>query len=141
VLARLAERWEPSVSWARWGTDRETAARLLARVQVLPYWHDPPGPVDLVCKTARCVLEQGGDCEDRSTLLAALYAEAGLSARLAWLTQPGAMEDHVSTQVRVDGVWLWADSTVEGAELGEHPRDAYRRLGRVRRDPVRRVVA
>lgn len=104
------------------------AAHWLARVQALPYVSDPVGPVDVVETDVRRVLERGADCEERAALVAALVAADGIAARVVWLVQDGAPLDHVSALVDLGG-WRWADATIPGARVGEHPRDAARRLG------------
>jgi hypothetical protein len=49
---------------------------------------------------------------------------AGLRAGLATLGKPPT---HVAVAVELGGKWLWAEPTVRGAQLGEHPRAAIRR--------------
>ena len=99
----------------------------LAEVQRLPFVADPPGDDDYyaVGETWR----RGGDCEDLSAALVALYRALGLRARLAWMElDPGAAQTHVTVQVSPDPVsvpsdrasWWYAEPSVR-AELGEEP--------------------
>lgn len=74
-----------------------------------------------------------GDCEDLAILLAAILAELRVPWRIDWLEQPGSAENHVSVEVRTADGWQWADPSVEGAEIGEHPYAAARRMGMVHR--------
>lgn len=105
---------------------RERAARLLARVQRLPFRYDPAGEW---VQTAGETLATGGDCEDLSALFAWLAKRAGLTTQIVWISQPSALRDHVCAAVLLDGVWWWAEPTIPGARLGESPYDAARRLG------------
>lgn len=99
-------------------------------MQALPYVSDAVGPADVVETDLRRVLAEGADCEERAALLAALCSADGIGALLAWLLQNGAPLDHVTVLVWVGGdVAVWADPTIPGALVGEHPRDAARRLG------------
>lgn len=99
-------------------------------MQALPYAPDPPGSVDVVETDVGVVLRGGGDCEERAMLLVALCSADGIGGELAWLTQEGAPLDHVSALVWLGGdAAVWADATVPGARLGEHPRAAARRTG------------
>ena len=96
-------------------------------VQGLPYRSDPVGTDDWVSPVAE-TLRCGGDCEDLSAALACLFVAQGYATELVWLTQRGDL-DHVTVRVEVQGAWLWAESTVQGARLGEYPYDAARRVG------------
>lgn len=106
-------------------SSRARVVYLLARVQALPYRQDPGGEwINTSAETATV----GGDCEDKAALLAVLCVCAGVPARLLWAYQRRRVQDHVSCQVELDGVWLWAEPTLEGAELGESPWVAVERL-------------
>lgn len=107
----------------------------LELVQRVGYRPDPPG-VDTY-QGVGWTLARGGDCEDLSALfvglarLAAFLSSgiARLEARLHWLARPGADQDHVTAQVRVDGgAWEWAECSVAGAHRGEWPPAAAARL-------------
>lgn len=134
-MALIARRWAdelaaagaPAVRAAL--SARERAAGALRDVQALRYVSDPAGPVDEVETDVRRVLEQGADCEERAMLLAALCAAAGVPAEVVWIVQRGAPLDHVTARVDVGAGWEWADPTIPGARVGEHPRDAARRVG------------
>jgi len=139
-LAQIARRWadelaaDPAAADERAAlagrVEAERVRYWLSRVQALPYVADPPGPVDLVETDWRRVLVDGGDCEERAMMLVAYCAADGIGGKLAWLTQEGAPLDHVSALVWLGGdVLAWADATVTGARLGEHPVAAARRTG------------
>lgn len=100
---------------------------LLSTVQLLPYVPDPAG-ADVVCPPEQ-VMAEGGDCEDRARLFAALALAKGERPQIVWVEQPGAPQDHVSVQLLRNGVWTWADPTVVGARIGEAPADAAARTG------------
>ncbi len=70
----------------------------------------------------------GGDCEDLSALLMAVLYLLGFESRIVWIDQPGQAYNHVSLQVRLSDQWVWAEPSLEGAYLGEHPYAAMRRL-------------
>ena len=88
-----------------------------------------------------------GDCDDTAPLLAALFQAAGLRARLVGMSSPAYrwQPRHVTVQVwlpccddcpRKRWAWTWAEPTLRGAELGEPPMDAAKRL-RSRRSDLR----
>lgn len=74
-----------------------------------------------------------GDCEDLAAAFVALCMVVGIPSRVVWLEQPGAPLNHVSAQVRTDPArpeeWLWMETTIPGARLGENPYGALQRLG------------
>lgn len=121
-------------------------------VQSLPTIPDAPGVDGL--REPEETIRDGGDCEDKSALLAALVLcgrellARAVAVGLVWVLQPGWPDDHFSawvssgddapsrvTRVRVidqtteppRGVW-WAETTVRAAR-GESPRAAVRRIG------------
>lgn len=106
------------------GRDGELAAAL-AHVQSFPTRPDPPGGGNTVCD-ARSTELLGGRCVVRSIYLAGLYGVWGYPVELVWLPQPRWPLDHVTVRVLCQGAWWWADPTIPGARLGEHPWDAAR---------------
>lgn len=76
-----------------------------------------------------------GDCEDMSTLTVSLLRANGVRARPIWINQPGAFQNHValeiflSTAAHPSGSPVWAESTIEGARVGEYPLAVVERLG------------
>lgn len=88
-----------------------------------------------------------GDCEDSSVLYAAFVWAAGAllgrpyRGRVEWLSQPGKPQNHVPAMacptqrvgVTIEGDLaagcLWAETTLPGARIGEHPYEALARLG------------
>jgi transglutaminase-like putative cysteine protease len=104
---------------------RAIHAWLLANVRFFPE------PRELFRSTERTIEDGIGDCDDASRALLALYRAAGLRAGLATL---GAPPTHVAVAVQLGRRWLWAEPTVPGAQLGEHPRAAVRRTLQSRPD-------
>lgn len=101
---------------------------VLRLVQGLPFVPDPVGEADLArapCET----LDRGGDCDCLSVLACSLCEACGWKWRILWLPFPDAPQDHVVAQVHWQGRWRWLEVSVPGAELGEHPVEAVRRLG------------
>jgi hypothetical protein len=85
-----------------------------------------PEPVELF-RPASTTIELGaGDCDCSARALLALYRAAGLQAGLATLGKPPT---HVAPVVKLAGAWTWAETSLRGAMLGEHPIAAARRLG------------
>jgi transglutaminase-like putative cysteine protease len=76
-----------------------------------------------------------GDCEDLSILYVALARAAGFRAMPVWVQQDGAFQNHVAavvylpTVVAPSGEPRWAETTIEGAQIGEHPWVVVERLG------------
>lgn len=80
-----------------------------------------------------------GDCDDSAPLVASLGLAAGLPVELVAMAPDGG-PDPTHVAARIGG--LWAETTIRGAELGEHPYAAAERLGVVdtRRDLDARVL-
>jgi transglutaminase-like putative cysteine protease len=99
-----------------------------------------------------------GDCEDMSMAFASMARAMGYTARAVWLPQPGA-NNHVPAQIcgtpphaithtaqvippengpscESPNGWVWVETTLPGARVGEHPYEAAERLGVIRRDLV-----
>lgn len=142
MLAELAKRWRDELAARGLPAPRgasvvELVGLDLLAAQALPYRHDPPGVADVVSLSLACVERDGGDCEERSVYLVArvtaraALTRAGVRAELGWIPQEWAPLDHVTARVYIPGrAWLWADATVPGAAVGEHPWTAARRLRR-----------
>ncbi len=107
-----------------------------------------------------------GDCEDMSIAYASLARSLGYGARAVWLSQNGP-NNHVPAQYcgpqqirhgdntaaavtsaavtppangldcAAPNEWVWVETTLPGALVGEHPYAAVRRLGVGRHDIVR----
>ena len=116
-------------------TEPEMAATALRLVQThVRYVSDPVSAAGEPTEQFQSVsetLDDGGDCEDLSALLCALFTLIGLRARLVWIDYEhlGAEQNHVSVKVQVNGTWMWAEPSVAGAVLGEEPRHAAIRTG------------
>lgn len=115
-LVRLCEPFADATARAR--------AAMLA-VQALPYVHDPPG--EWLARGAYTAA-WGGDCLRLAPLVVAVAECAGVPGEVLWLTQPSAMQDHVTARLCPAGVWRWAETTIRGAHLGESPYAAADRL-------------
>lgn len=116
---------------------RARVALALALVQSLP-WFDDAGTAE-VYQRARTTLARGGTCHDKSELLVALLLRLGIAtAKVVWVDQDDAPQNHVAVQLVVDGQWCYAgqchsgwcyaETTVAGARVCEDPYDAERRL-------------
>lgn len=76
-----------------------------------------------------------GDCEDLAILYVSLARAAGFRAMPVWVQQDGAFQNHVAAVVYVptvlspSGEPRWAETTIEGAQIGEHPWVVVERLG------------
>lgn len=118
-VRRLVALCEPIASAA--GRAR---AALLA-VQSLPYVVDPIGEW---LARGRYVATYGGDCLRLAPLLVAVAECTGVAGEVLWLGQPSALQDHVTARLCPDGTWLWAETTIRGARLGESPYAAADRI-------------
>ena len=81
--------------------------------------------IELVQAPLRTIQRGGGDCDDQSTLIAALGLALGIPARFATLKcdpERPAEYSHVYPVLYIDGQWLGADSTVRTSYLGWEPK-------------------
>ena len=106
------------------------AVATLRYVQQLGYVDDPAGDwyqgtLYTISGRAR---GHAGDCEDLAAELVVLLRLNGIQAWMWWVFQDGAALNHVTVRTKVDSVDLWADPSVTGAELGENPYHAAKRL-------------
>lgn len=101
------------------------AEAALEAVQSLEYHANPVGewfqPTDYT-------ILHGGNCEGLSSVLVSILGLLGLTAQIVWLDQPDRPLNHVAVQVWIGGQWLWADASIFGARVGEHPYAALARL-------------
>ena len=122
AIIQLARAIAAGSDHSRAGIARALLAFVGERVDFLPE------PIELF-RPAENTLEDGiGDCDCSARAYLALARAAGLQAGLATLGDPPT---HVAPVVRVDDPegWAWAETSVRGAQLGEHPIAAARRLG------------
>jgi hypothetical protein len=92
-----------------------------------------------------------GDCEDTSLLFAAMALAVPLlggpmmAGAVEWMPQDGLPQNHVTSIVLAPSPvfwnqttkggpyawspWAWAETTIPGARIGEHPYSALARLG------------
>lgn len=78
-----------------------------------------------------CWNTRAGDCKSSAILFGAMAHATGAPTRLIAFGVNVPRPTHVVCQVRLsedDPDWLWAETTIQGAELGEHPVQAMRRL-------------
>lgn len=122
----------------------ELATAALNAVQALPYVPDPmvDGQMTESLQRPLYTLLHGGDCEDLAQLLMAVLMILGFDVIPVWLEQEGETQNHTTMIVRVLGTtgdprltrdlgehgWNWAESTIKGARLGEHPYEAAERV-------------
>lgn len=76
-----------------------------------------------------------GDCDDHANLVNAIAHNAGLKARIVPVRNQRGDISHACAQVLVDGVWTWAETTLD-AELDEPPRAAALRLKPAGREDI-----
>lgn len=75
-------------------------------------------------------LKGTGDCEEMATVLLTLALALGFTGRLHWQDNPpGAPRNHIYAEVLLEGRWLPLEATIPGAQVGESPSEAVRRLG------------
>jgi hypothetical protein len=79
--------------------------------------------VETLCSAEKTLATRIGDCDDQTTLLAAMFEAVGYPTRfcVAGYNEPELLE-HVYCQVFIDGDWLDCDPT-EPAFLGWAPPD------------------
>jgi hypothetical protein len=117
--------------WAESGGDRAEFVGACMRIaQGVPYIPDPPGKD--VFRDAPTVLREGDDCDGKVVLCCALLrADRRVRCAPVHIPQPWSSEDHLAVAVELgpgQGPY-WADVTIPGARLGEHPWAALVRLG------------
>lgn len=117
------------------GTERSIVEETLGWVQRLGYVDDPPG--DWYQGTLYTISDEArghaGDCEDLSVELVTLLRLNGVLAWMWWVFQDGAALNHVTVRTKIDGEDVWTDPSIEGAEVGENPYHAAKRLKQLRR--------
>ena len=115
------------------GGDREFCAMLLDYVQQNVTFVTEQG--EIFQGPAYTLAAGAGDCDDQVRIMYGVAAAGGIPCRVAFLGKPNSDGPaHVLAQFNLGGQWLWAESTLPGAELGEHPIEAAKRFGAVRPD-------
>jgi len=102
------------------------ARAFLRYVQSRPYVPDPEGQewyAGLVY-----TIGYGGDCEELASLVVALARVVGIPGEVKWMDQPNHPLNHVTAILFLGGQWMFAEASVIGAQLGEHPQTAATRL-------------
>ena len=77
-----------------------------------------------------------GDCDCHARLIYAVLTAGSVPARMVFLHR-GRKPLHVVVQAFVAGAWRWLETTIKkggGARFDEHPIDAAKRAGVIRRD-------
>jgi transglutaminase-like putative cysteine protease len=87
------------------------------------YMMDPGGeePVELVQTCDKTLELQTGDCDDKSTLLAAMLTIAGHPARFAAVGFNGEDFSHVLVQTKFADHWIWLETILSGVPAGWCP--------------------
>jgi transglutaminase-like putative cysteine protease len=93
----------------------------------IPYVDDPAGferimsPSEFAMRIIKGVPVRG-DCDDSSTLLAAMAQSVGIPATVAFLDTNGdGQTDHAMAVLMIDSQPVYAETTLRGAELGWKP--------------------
>jgi hypothetical protein len=76
-----------------------------------------------------------GDCDDHANLVHAIARNAGLKARIVPVRNKLGKITHACAQIAVDGVWSWAETTVD-ADFDEPPKAAASRLKETSRTDI-----
>lgn len=78
--------------------------------------------VETLCTPEKTLAQRVGDCDDQTTLLAALLQSVGYQTRfvIAGYSNP-QMAEHVYLQVFVNGAWVDCDPTETSAPFGWAP--------------------
>lgn len=109
--------------------DRRNEIRVLFEYvrDSIRYVHDIAGVETLQTPPATIELE-AGDCDDKSTLLAALLASIGYRSRFVAVGYRGPNDyQHVYVEADHDGAWIPLDATM-ARPFGWRPRDAVARM-------------
>lgn len=139
------QRFAACIATKAAGGSRSTlAAAALAAVQSKPYVPDPmvDGQMTEELQRPLYTLLNGGDCEDLAQLLMAVFLLMHFETIPVWLTQPEESQNHTTVIVKIPGTigdprltqdlgevgWNWAEATIKGARLGEHPYAAADRV-------------
>lgn len=93
------------------------------------------GQMELVQAPFQTLHRKAGDCDDMSTLVAALAMAVGIPAQYATIKADGRRPDefsHVYPVLFIDGRWLGADASVDKSYLGwEAPRHNGKEMWRI----------
>lgn len=107
-------------------SDYIEAQKLLDFVQTSIRYVKDVHEVETISTPEKTLAGRIGDCDDQTTLLAALYESVGYPTRFVVAGyQDARVMEHVYLQVLVNGEWLDADPT-ESHPLGWAPPDALR---------------
>ena len=122
AIIQLARALAAGTDHSRIAIARELLAFVGERVDFLPE------PIELF-RPAETTIEDGiGDCDCSARAYVALARAAGLEAGIATLGDPPIHAAPI-VQLGPPHGWAWAETSLRGAELGEHPLAAAQRLG------------
>jgi hypothetical protein len=110
----------------RFGPDQVRMAKALQKwvQENVQYLREPTETFQAPWYTVRTGV---GDCDDHANLVHAIAQNAGLKARIVPVRNREGTISHACTQIYVDGVWSWAETTLQ-ADFDESPRVAASRL-------------
>jgi len=80
-----------------------------------------PEDIELVQTCEKTLELRTGDCDDKSTLLAAMLKTAGHPARFAAVGLNGEGFSHVLVQTRIAESWIWLETILAGVPAGWCP--------------------
>lgn len=80
-----------------------------------------PEDIELVQTCEKTLELRTGDCDDKSTLLAAMLKCAGHPARFAAVGINGGDFSHVLVQTRIADNWIWLETILAGVPAGWCP--------------------
>lgn len=123
VMARFARRWSRDAVVLRLARQMSSAADAFYWVSNRVRFVADPVDVELLRSPGRLLVE-GGDCDDKATLLAALLIAQGVRVRFRLVCadrgQPGRLS-HVYVLALLDGAWVPLDPTYPGTPYGVAP--------------------
>lgn len=91
------------------------------------YTRDPVG-AEMVQTPKRTLVTGMGDCDDKSTLLAAMLQSVGIPARFAAVGMDGQPYSHVFVEAKLGTRWIPCETIVPGKEPGWYPPGVTRRM-------------
>jgi Transglutaminase-like superfamily len=87
---------------------------------VIHYVQDPVD-VELVQTCEKTLELRRGDCDDKSTLLAAMLESIGHPCKFVAVGINGGDFSHVMVQTKVGDAWVWLETILPGVEAGWCP--------------------
>lgn len=84
--------------------------------------------VEMLQTPVRTLEIRAGDCDDKSTLLAALLSSVGFPTRFVAIGLNGGPYSHVLCEARLGTRWIPCETIVAGVEPGWYPENVTRRM-------------